>query len=264
MRSFTRPTTASSSNPVAAAPPPTTTATGTPATGTPATATATAGTAGASTARGRARLIAAGLAVGPLLSAGVLTFRPGPERDDLSYASFAAVRDGAWLSAVIDHVGYVVLSLALPLAVCLLVRARGARLATIGSALVMVGGMLFASGFYALYLMGWYATAPDALSVEDGTTFMSYIENNLAHVLGPQAAGFFAFNIGTLLLCAALWRSRSVPRWVPAVIAVLTVGQFLVPSAALDVEQSLFLLSLLPVAWYAWRRAEASTVVDLT
>lgn len=217
--------------------------------------------------RGRARLIAAGLVVGPLLSAGVLMFRPGPERDDLSYESFAAVRDGAWLSAVIDHLGFVLLSLALPLAVCLLVRARGSRLATIGSALVMAGGMFFASGFYALYLMGWYATAPEALSAEDGTAFMRYIEDNLAHVLGPQAAGFLAFNVGTLLLCAALWRSRSVPRGVPAAIAVLTVGQFLLPSAAMDVTQTLFLLSLLPVAWFAWRRAEAgaaAAMVDLT
>ncbi len=213
----------------------------------------------------RARLIAAGLVIGPLLSAGVLTFRPGPERDDFSYASFAAVRDGAWLSAVIDHLGYVLLSLALPLAVCLLVRAgRGARLATIGSALVLVGGMFFASGFYAFYLMGWYATAPEALSAENGTTFMSYIENNLAHVFGPQAAGFFAFNIGTLLLCAALWRSRSVPRAVAPVIAVLTVGQFLLPSKALDVEQTLFLLSLLPVAWFTWRQAGQTATVDLT
>ncbi len=190
---------------------------------------------------------------------------PSPERGDFSYASFAAVRDAAWLSAVIDHLGFVLLSLDLPMAVCLLVRARGSRLATIGSALVIVGGMFFASGFYALYLMGWYATAPEALSAEDGTAFMRYLENNLAHVLGPQA-GFFAFNIGTLLLCAALWRSRSVPRGVPVAIAVLTVGQFLVPEAALDVAQTLFLLSLLPVAWFAWRRAEAgaAALVDLT
>lgn len=249
MRSFTKPTPTPSPATIDAAAPPTATA----------TATATAGATAAPTliTRGRARLIAAGLVVGPLLSAGVLTFRPGPERDDLSYASFAAVRDGAWLGAVIDHLGFVVLSLTLPLAVCLLVRAaRGAKLATIGSALVMVGGMFFASGFYALYLMGWYATAPEALSAEDGTGFMSYIENNLAHVLGPQAAGFLAFNIGILLLCAALWRSRSVPRGVPAATAALTVIQFLLPSAALDVAQTLFLLSLLPVAWFAWRRAD--------
>lgn len=232
-----------------------------------ATAAATAAPAPPLISRGRARLIAAGLVAGPLLSAGVLMFRPGPERDDLSYASYAAVRDAAWLSAVIDHLGFVLLSLALPLAVCLLVRrARGSRLATIGSALVMVGGMFFASGFYGLYLMGWYATAPEALSVEDGTTFMRYIEDHLAHAVGPQATGFLAFNVGILLLCAALWRSRSVPRAVPAVIAVLTVGQFLMPSAALDVAQTLFLLSLLPVAWFAWRRAEAgpAALVDLS
>jgi hypothetical protein len=252
MRSFTRPTTSSSSAVAAPAPAPA------------ATAATAVTSAAASTGRGRARLIAAGLVIGPLLSAGVRAFRPGPERDDFSYASFAAVRDWAWLGAVIDHLGFVVLSLALPLAVCLLVRARGARLATIGSALVMVGGMFFASGFYSYYLMGWYATAPEALSVDAGTSFMSYIENNLGHLLGPQAAGFLAFNIGTLLLCAALWRSRSVPRGVPAVIAVLTVGQFLMPGAALDVAQTLFLLSLLPVAWFAWRRADATPAGDET
>lgn len=251
MRSFTKSTVTR-----ATAPPPTSLTT---------TASTVATTSVGGQARVRARLIAAGLTIGPLLSAGVLVFRPGPERNDFSYASMAAVRDGAWLGAVIDHLGFVLLSLALPLAVCLLVRAaRGARLATIGSALVLVGGMFFASGFYALYLMGWYATAPEALSAEDGTGFMSYIENNLAHVLGPQAAGFLAFNLGTLLLCAALWRSRSVPRGVPAAIAVLTVGQFLLPSAALDVAQTLFLVSLVPVAWFTWRQAGQTVTVDLT
>lgn len=202
---------------------------------------------------GRGRLVAAGLTAGIALTAGVLAWHPGPPRDEVAYASYAEVRDAAWVGGLLDHIGWALVVLGLPLGVCFLVRHRGARLATIGSVLVAVGGMFFVSTFYAYNQLAWHATEPDALSPEAGTVLMSWISDHPARLMGPEAGSFFAFDIGVLLLCAALWRSRTTPRWVPIALGVFIVGQFLVPSSLLDVVQILLLVSMLPVAWFVGR-----------
>jgi hypothetical protein len=55
-----------------------------------------------------------------------------------------------------------------------------------------------------------------------------------------------------LLLSVALWRSASVPRWLPIAIAVLTIGQFAMPNALLDGEQALLMASFVAVAWFTF------------
>lgn len=216
-------------------------------------AQSSAGTPARGEALSRRRLVAAGLTAGIALTAGVLAWHPGPPRDDVAYASYAEVRDAAWVGGLLDHIGWALVVLGLPLGVCFLVRERGARLATIGSVLVAVGGMFFVSTFYAYNQLAWHATEPDALSPEAGTALMSWISDHPARLMGPEAVSFFAFDIGVLLLCAALWRSRTTPRWVPIGVAVFVVGQFLVPTSLLDVVQILLLVSMLPVAWFVGR-----------
>jgi hypothetical protein len=66
-------------------------------------------------------------------------------------------------------------------------------------------------------------------------------------------AGFLLFTLGSLVLMGALWRARSVPRWLPVAYLVLTVGVFGLGGVVLNVVQAVQMLSLTVVAYYAWR-----------
>lgn len=199
--------------------------------------------------RTRETIVATGLMLGSAMVAFALMWHPWPERNDLSYASFATRRDAAWVGALIDHAGFALVAIALPIAVCMLVTARGATVANIGAGLTAIGGALFASGFYALVVLAWYATAPDAIPPAEGASLMTYVEANKAHFLGPQAAGLLSFSVGVILLAIALRRAGTTPRWLPIAIIVLTVAQFLSPTAAQDVVQTLHMGTLAAVGW---------------
>jgi hypothetical protein len=84
---------------------------------------------------------------------------------------------------------------------------------------------------------------------------MTYAVDNPGHLLGLQMAGFLLVTLGSLVLMGALWRSRSVPRWLPIGYAVLTVGLFVLDGAALNIVQAVQTLSLVTVAFYALRAA---------
>ena len=206
------------------------------------------------TARSRTRvhLVTSALALSSAAVAFTLLWHPGPERNDLSYAAIAPVRDAAWTAAVVDHVGFVVAAFTLGIAVCVLAPARGATWANLGAALAAVGGILFGGGVFAYGVLSWYATAVEAIPVESGTALMTYFADNPAHLSGPQIAGFLVFNLGTLLLVAALWRAGSVPRWLLVVWAVLTVGQFAgLPGRVLDLVQVGVMTIFIAIAWFA-------------
>jgi hypothetical protein len=204
--------------------------------------------------RTRPAIVAILLVMGAAAVTTALLWHPGPQRDDFSYAGLRPVRDAMWTATLIDAMGYASATIALSIAVCLLAPARGSRWANIGAVLTSLGGIAFATGEFAYSALGWYATATDVLPVDTGTALMSYVEDHPAHMITPVIAGFLALNIGVLLLSTALWRSRSVPRWLPLATVVLTIGQFAgLPNRALDVEQSAVMVVYAAVAWYLIR-----------
>lgn len=201
----------------------------------------------------RTRLAAAALALGSIVGAVMLVWRPGVDRGDFGYASVSAARDATWLVATIDAVASTVALIALAVCVCLLAPRRGRRLATIGAALTVPGAVLFSCGVFGFGLLAWYATDSDALSGEAGAGFLDHLEDNLGHLQGPEAVGFVAIALAVILFCVALWRAGSVPRWLPCGIVVLEIAQFSgVPGRALDLIQAALLLSFVAVAWFAW------------
>jgi hypothetical protein len=110
-----------------------------------------------------------------------------------------------------------------------------------------LGGLAFAMGNFGFGAISWYATSTEVLSIEAGTELLKYVEDNPGHVFVVGMAGFIAFTIGSLLLMVALIRSRSVPRWLPIGLIVLTVAQFApVSSRVLDAIQ-VVLMALLAV-----------------
>ena len=220
---------------------------------------------GNASTRARVTAVAVALTLGSSLVISMLLWHPWPDRDDISYGAFAPIRDTAWLGLILDSIGYATAGIALGVAVCLLVRERGAFTATMGAALVALGGALFAAGSYSLGVLGWYATATDAIPVASGTSLMTYVDHNLAHVAAMEIAGFLMFNIGLLLLAVALRRSSSVPGWLPIALGVLTVAQFVVPpTRALDILQSVHMATFIAVAWFLRRTVDGRSPARAT
>jgi hypothetical protein len=217
------------------------------------TTLAPAATAAAAPGRVRAAIVSVLLTLGAVVLAVVVLWQPWGARDQLGYADLAPHRDAAWLGATVDGLAFAAVCLALGLAVCRLAPARGWVWATVGAVLTGIGGVAFAAGMVAFGSLAWYATSTDAIPVAAGTAMMTYVDDNPGHVLGLQMAGFLLATVGTLVLMVALWRARSVPRWLPIGYLVLTVGVFVFSGVALNIVQAVQTLSLVVVAYFAWR-----------
>jgi hypothetical protein len=203
--------------------------------------------------RSRAATVSALLTLGAVAVAVVVLWQPWGERNRLGYADIAPNRDGAWLGTLIDGLGFAAAGVALGLAVCLLAPARGSVLANVGAVMTGLGGVAFCAGIISFGSFAWYATSTDAIPAETGTALMTYLEDNPGHLMGPQMAGFLLFTLGSLVLMGALWRARSVPRWLPIAYLVLTIGLFVFDGVALNVIEAVQMLSLVVVAYYALR-----------
>jgi hypothetical protein len=84
---------------------------------------------------------------------------------------------------------------------------------------------------------------------------MSRVETAPGHLMAVQMAGFLLFTLGSLILMAALWRARSVPRWLPVTFLALTVGLFALSGVALNVVEAAQFLILPVIAFYLVRAA---------
>jgi hypothetical protein len=211
-----------------------------------------------STTKARDALVTAVLTLSALAVAAVLLWSPFPDRDHITYSSLAPVRDGAWLGAVIETVGYGLAAMTLGIAVCRLAPQRGAALANIGAVATVLGGVLFAAAPFAMGVLSWYATETDAVSPAAGGKLIDYVQDNPAHLIAVDAVGFVCLNLGLLLLAIALGRARTVPRWLPIAFAVLIVAQFPTPGRALDVVQAAIMAMFVAVAFH-YRCATTST-----
>jgi hypothetical protein len=205
--------------------------------------------------RVRAAIVSAILTLGAIAVAVVVLWQPWGERNHLGYADIAPHRDAAWLGAVIDGLGFAAVAVALGLAVCMLAPARGSTWANIGAVVTGFGGVACCAGIVSFGSAVWYATDTDALPTGSGTTLMTYINDNPGHLMGLQMAGFLLTTLGSLVLMVALWRARSVPRWLPIGYLVLTVGVFVLSGVALNIVQAVQTLSLAVVAFHTVRAA---------
>jgi hypothetical protein len=215
------------------------------------TATSAAISTGAS--RARAVIVSALLALGAITGAILVLWQPWGERDHLGYADIAPHRDAAWLGALVDGLAFAAIGVALGIAVCRLAPARGAIWANVGAVMTGIGGVAFCAGMVSFGSFAWYATNTDAVPVDAGTNLMTYAVDNAGHLLGIQMAGFLLTTLGSLVLMVALWRARSVPRWLPIAYLVLTIGVFATDGVVLNVVQAIQTLALVVVAFFAYR-----------
>ena len=220
----------------------------------------TAGGASMSFGMSRARTViaAATLALGAAVVATVLLFRPWPVRNSFLYNELAPVRDGIWTSILVDSVAFAAVAIGLSLVVAQMTPTRGAWLANIGAVVATVGGVLFAMGAFAFATFTWYVTDSAALPIADGTRLLEYAVANPEHGMLVQMGGFLLYTLGTLLLAAALLRARSVPRWLPIAMIVLTIAQFATSDRVLDFVQIAAMTVLVTLAALARRQSAAS------
>jgi hypothetical protein len=200
----------------------------------------------------RRRLLVVALVLGAVGDAVLFVWRPGTQRDALDYADIAPVRDATWLTGVLDAVASGLALTAFAIGVCVLVTRRGRTLATIGAAFTIFGHILLSAGVFAVGVLFWYATEPDALSEEAGTELLDYFQDHLGHLIGPQFVGFASTALGVLIMAGALWRSRVVPRWYPVVLVLGLVVQGAGTGRVLDFLQAAAVLSLAILGWFLW------------
>jgi hypothetical protein len=222
-------------------------------TASPAVSVTAASTAPTGTGRARRAIVSAILAIGAVTVAVLVLWQPWGERDHLGYAEIAPHRDAAWLGGIADGLAFAAIGVALGLAVCLLAPVRGAVWANVGAVLTGIGGVAFCAGIASFGSFAWYATETSAIPAEAGSTLMTYAVDHPGHLLGLQMLGFALSTIGSLVLMVALWRTRSVPRWLPIAYLVLTVALFAVDGIVLNVVQAVQTLSLLVVAYAVLR-----------
>jgi hypothetical protein len=206
------------------------------------------------TSADRLALVAGGLVVSSLATAGLLLVRPGTARNATDHDSVAPVRDGTWLFAVADSLLFGVALVTLAVGTCLLVPDRGRVWATVGAALGVPGALLFSSGVFAFGVLAWYATEPEALSPAAGRSLLEFVEAHPAHLFGPLMVAFFVLNAGLLCITVALWVSRTVPRGLPATLGALVLAQFAIPGGRVtDVVQAALMGTFVVIGWHLWR-----------
>lgn len=194
------------------------------------------------------------LTAGAVLAAVNLLLRPVAAVDFGSYAALRAERDAVWLFGLLGGIGTAVAYLTAGLSACLLIRHRGAALATIGAVLTGVAAVLYCTGFFAIGAVDWYLTADAA----GGQALFTYFQDNSGPVFGIQAIGFLLGVLGFVVLATALWRSRAVPRWLALAVPLSLVAMIAGGTGVVyDVLHAAFMTTLVALAWFTWRgRAE--------
>jgi hypothetical protein len=196
----------------------------------------------------RAVLLALAVAGAPVLQmAGFLTH---PELPDSSAGLLELVgRDPAgWFRIHAVASASAALSIVASVALASLVRSRGAVLATVGATLAAIGGGMLAIAFGAEAELVSLAADPSL----DRTAMAALLDLQPASpATALLMAGFPFAGIGSLLLAVALLRSRSVPRWMPALVLLGLVASF---AAAPGSHVGPFLLAPAVIGYFALAR----------
>jgi len=168
------------------------------------------------------------------------------------YAALAPSRDYVWTFFTVAGVQLVVGAIAAAIATMLLARNRWG---TIGGAIVWLGAALYGVGIGGWAAAYYFGSDPE-LAPNTATALVDRINDDAAHILVVPIAGAVLIGLGTLALAVALWRARTVPRWVPIVGALAAVATIVIPPDTIAgiVSEGASSVTTVAVGWYAWRR----------
>jgi hypothetical protein len=220
-----------------------------------------------SAAPGRLALLFA-VIVATSLSAFALAFvsfvKPIGQGDAMpDYAAIAPHRDYVWSFFAIAGVQLIVGACAAALAAWLLVPDRGARWATLGGGLVWLGAALYGVGIGAWAAVYYFATDRATLGSATAARFVDHVNDDSAHMLAVPIGGAILIALGSLTIAVALWRARTVPRWVPIVGAISAVATLVLPPDGVAglAGEAASSATMIAIGWYAWQRGRPARTV---
>ncbi len=206
------------------------------------------------TRRRRAGVLAGVLAVATVAAIPANFRYPQPANgNEFSYADIAPIRETFWTLQVLLSIEMALAMPALALAVLLLVRHRGATLATVGATALCVGAACYVVGSAGIATFYYFATDP-VLDPTAGATLVEEVSTGWK-LYALALPGMLLITIGTVLQAIALWRSRSVPRWLP-IASLGILGMFFIPSSGWAglLVQAPIVATGLGIAYFVWRR----------
>jgi hypothetical protein len=172
-----------------------------------------------------------------------------------TYAAIEPMREYVWWFFAVAAVQLIVGACAAALAGWILAPARGARWATIGGSLIWLGAAIYGVGVAGWAAVYFYGTDAAVLDRATAARLIDHANDDTARMLAVPVGGALLIAIGSLLLAVALWRARTVPRWVPILGAISVVATILIPpSKVLGLAgEALSSLTTIAIGWYAWR-----------
>ncbi|MFL6089388.1 MAG: hypothetical protein ACJ71Z_04515 [Aeromicrobium sp.] len=208
---------------------------------------------GAATAR--AALVALGILIGSLGSAGLgfwhRNYEPG---EPIPYGTFSRIHGAWWAWHLFGGLANTLMAVSVAIGVCMLARHRGAVWATIGAAATVLGGMFFGAGVAAEGAAMGYAGDAHALPPQAGAALLKYINEEPGRYVVAILPGLILSSLGLLLISLALWISRSVPQWVPIALFAGTVLDFFAPISIGWIAGLPQVVGVLAIGWYVWAR----------
>jgi hypothetical protein len=202
----------------------------------------------------RAALLAIVLLGTSILGIAVGLWYPDPANGDhYTYAQISPMRTEWWIWQTIAGTNLVLGVCATAVACWLLVKTRGAVWGTVGGCLLWLGAGLYAVGIGGLATFFYFGTEPAAVDAASGERMVEYAQDHIARLWGPLIAGAVLVALGTVVLAIALWLARSVPRWVPVLLATAPVTFVATTGVAGTLAGLPLTVGTVALGWYVWR-----------
>jgi hypothetical protein len=82
-------------------------------------------------------------------------------------------------------------------------------------------------------------------------------------MLAVPIGGAVLIALGSLTIAVALWRARTVPRWVPVVGAISALATLVLPPDGVAglLGEAASSATTIAIGWYAWQRGRAAQAV---
>jgi Domain of unknown function (DUF4386) len=166
------------------------------------------------------------------------------------------VRGYVWAFFFVAGVQLIVGACAAALAAWLLAPTRGARWANVGASLVWLGAAIYGVGVGGWASLYYFGTDAAVLNPTTPARLIDHVNDDTARMLAVPIGGALLVALGSMLLAVALWRARTVPRWVPVVAALSGVTGIVIPpdTVAGIISEAVSSATTVAIGWYAWQR----------
>jgi len=178
--------------------------------------------------------------------------KPLGDGDLPDYAALASHRSYVWTFFAAAGVQLVIGATVAAVAAMVLAPNRWG---TVGGSMIWIGAALYGVGIGG-WAAAYYFGSDPSLAPAAAVGLIDRINDDAGHLLAIPIGGALLIGLGTLVLAVALWRARSVPRWVPIVGALTAVATIVAPpdTVAGLVAEAASSATTIAIGWYAWRR----------